>query len=67
MRFGELIEVMKLRYGICIDVPPGDLTDSVSLRTAERNRGYFAQKLQMLGCFDGLSDDSHFQMVRRPR
>lgn len=67
MRFGELIDAMKTRYGICIDVPPGEFSDSESLRTAERNRGYFAQKLQMLGCFDGLSDDSHFQMVRRPR
>jgi hypothetical protein len=67
MRFGELLDVLRNRYGITIDRPPAEFADADTSRTAERNRSYFARKLQLLGCFDGLSDDSQFQMVRRPR
>ena len=67
MRFAELLDVIENRYGIVIARPPIDMIDADTLRTAERNRAHFARKLQLLGCFDGLSDDSHYQMVRRPR
>jgi hypothetical protein len=67
MRFAELLEVIENRYGIVIARPPIEMIDADTLRTAERNRAYFAHKLQLLGCFDGLSDDSHYQMVKRPR
>jgi hypothetical protein len=67
MRFTELLEVMEARYGIVIDRPPRDFDDVDSIQAAERNRAHFAKKLQLLGCFDGLSDDSQYQMVRRPR
>ena len=67
MRFTELLQVMEARYGIVIDRPPGDFDDVDSMQAAERNRSHFAKKLQLLGCFDGLSDDSQYQMVRRPR
>lgn len=67
MRFGELLEVLQTRYGIVVDQPPREFEDADTLRAAERNRSHFARKLQMLGCFEGLSDDSQYQMVRRPR
>jgi hypothetical protein len=67
MRFSELLHVLQQRYGIIVDRPPKEFSDADSIQAAERNRSYFARKLQLLGCFDGLSDDSQYQMVRRPR
>lgn len=67
MRFSELLQVLQKRYGIIVDRPPSEFSDADSIQAAERNRSHFARKLQLLGCFDGLSDDSQYQMVRRPR
>lgn len=67
LRFNELIDVLDARFGILIDRPPSDMTNSDTLLVAQRNKANFAKKLRLLGCFEGLSDDSEYQMVRRPR
>jgi len=67
MRFSELLELLRTRYGITVDQPPTEFVDADTSRAAERNRSHFARKLQLIGCLEGLSDDSQFQMVTRPR
>lgn len=67
MRLMELLNVLSNKYGILVDRPPDEFDDADSLLAAERNRAHFARKLQLLGCFEGLSDDSQYQMVQRPR
>lgn len=67
MSLGDLIKVLRSRLGILIDVPPAGLGGQVMQEIGLANRRAFSRKLQLLGCFEGLSDDAEYQRVRAPR
>jgi hypothetical protein len=67
MPVAELIERLRARFGVLIDRPPGGLNGPNTRAAASANRAAFLRQLQLLGCFDGLSDDFAAQIVRRPR
>ena len=55
------------RFGLLIDRPPGDLDSADTRAGASENLTAFTRQLQLLGCFQGLSDDLNAQFVTRPR
>jgi hypothetical protein len=63
----ELLSRLKKRFGIYIAEPVESQTSAVTNNACSENRDSFVAKLQLLGCFETLSDDSSAQMVRRPR
>jgi hypothetical protein len=68
LEMGELINRLKIRYGIYItDPPPFALGSAIAGQACSQNRAAFVAKLQLLGCFENLSDDFSAQLVRRPR
>jgi hypothetical protein len=67
MPVGELLRRLKSRFGILVDRPPAALDTPRARAAATDNRAAFLRQLQLLGCFDGLSDDFSAQIVRRPR
>lgn len=67
MPVAELIERLRARFGVLIDRPPAGLDGPDTRAAASANRAAFLRQLQLLGCFDGLSDDLAAQIVRRPR
>ena len=63
----ELLRRLEDRFGILIARAP-EAFDSADARSgAAENRNAFIRRLQLLGCFEGLSDDFSAQFVRRPR
>ena len=63
----DLLIRLKEKFGILVDRPP-DMFDSADARSAaSENREAFVQRLQLLGLFEGLSDDFSAQFVLRPR
>jgi hypothetical protein len=58
---------MESRFGILIDRPPTDLDSADARSGASENLAAFTRQLQLLGCFQGLSDDFSAQFVNRPR
>jgi len=67
MPLSELILVLRKRLGIFIDEAPEQLLSNETRLAALANREAFTRKLQVLGCFEGLSDDTDYQRVTRPR
>jgi hypothetical protein len=68
LEMSELISRLKVRYGIFItDPPPFAVGSAIAGQACSQNRIAFVSKLQLLGCFENLSDDFSAQMVRRPR
>ena len=68
LEMGELISRLKIRYGIYItDPPPFAVGSAIAGQACSQNRAAFVSKLQLLGCFENLSDDFSAQLVRRPR
>lgn len=66
MPIADLLDQLSSRFGILIDRPPAAY-DSVDNRAAAAaNLDAFKRRLQLLGCFDGLSDDFSAQIVRHP-
>ena len=63
----DLIRRMENRFGILIDRPPTEFTNADNQRIATQNKQAFVRKLQLFGCFEGLSDDPEYQLVTRPR
>lgn len=62
----ELLDRLQSRFGLLIDRPPS-VNDSADARAAAAlNLQAFKLRLQLLGCFDSLSDDFSAQYVRRP-
>ena len=55
------------RFGILIDRPPADFDSADARAGAAENLSAFTQRLKLLGCFQGLSDDFSAQFVTRPR
>ena len=58
---------MSERFGILIDRPPADFDSADARAGAAENLSAFTQRLKLLGCFEGLSDDFSAQFVTRPR
>ncbi|MGC5032465.1 methylation-associated defense system protein MAD7 [Micromonospora sp. DT229] len=66
MPIADLLLQLRARFGILIDRPPAAF-DSVDNRAAAAsNLEAFKRRLQLLGCFDGLSDDFSAQFVKHP-
>lgn len=57
---------LRARFGVLIDVPPADQQGADARAAASANLEAFKRRLQLLGCFDSLSDDFSAQLVRRP-
>lgn len=66
MTIQELLQEMEHRFGILIDRPPADFDSADNRAAAATNLEAFKRRLQLLGCFEGLSDDFSAQNVRNP-
>ncbi|MFC7432022.1 MULTISPECIES: hypothetical protein [unclassified Agrococcus] len=62
----ELLRRLELRFGLLVERPPA-AADSADARSgAAENLAAFTRRLQLLGCFEGLSDDFAAQYVSNP-
>jgi hypothetical protein len=66
MTIKDLLQRMEERFGILIDRPPADFDSADNRAAAAANLEAFKRRLQLLGCFEGLSDDFSAQQVRNP-
>jgi len=67
LRLEVLLQRMKDRFGILVAEPPSNMQSYENFQAASSNKRAFISKLQLLGCYEGLSDDFSSQRVRRPR
>jgi hypothetical protein len=67
LRLEVLLQRMKERFGILVAEPPSNMQSYENFQAASSNKRAFISKLQLLGCYEGLSDDFSSQRVRRPR
>jgi hypothetical protein len=67
LRLDVLLRRMRDRFGILVAEPPSNMRSYESYQAASSNKRAFILKLQLLGCYEGLSDDFSTQRVRRPR
>jgi hypothetical protein len=63
----EVLTRLEERFGILIATPPTDLDSADARAGAAANLAAFTQRMKLLGCFEGLSDDFSAQFVTRPR
>lgn len=63
----EVIRRLRERFGLLIDEPPVDFDSADARAACSQNLNAFTDRLQLLGCFEGLSDDFSAQFVTRPR
>jgi hypothetical protein len=63
----EVLTRLERRFGILIASPPVELDSADARAGAAANLSAFTQRLKLLGCFEGLSDDFSAQFVTRPR
>lgn len=66
MPLREVLDALRHRFGILIDRPPAFLDGAEARAAAMANLDAFTLSLQLLGCFDSLSDDFSVQVVRHP-
>lgn len=66
MPLRDVLDALAHRFGILVDRPPAFLDGAEARKAATANREAFTQRLQLLGCFDSLSDDFSVQVVRHP-
>jgi hypothetical protein len=66
MPLREVLDALRHRFGILIDRPPAFLDGAEARAAATANLDAFTLRLQLLGCFDSLSDDFSVQVVRHP-
>lgn len=66
MPLRQLLDELRNRFGILIDQPPAFLDGAEARAAAAANLAAFKRRLQLLGCFDSLSDDFSEQIVRHP-
>jgi hypothetical protein len=67
LRLETLLQRMRDRFGILVAEPPTSMRSYENYQAASSNKKAFISKLQLLGCYEGLSDDFSSQLVRRPR
>jgi hypothetical protein len=63
---GAVLRQFERRFGLLVDRPPAALNTAENRAAAGRNFEAFKYRLQLLGVFDGLSDDLNAQRVRNP-
>jgi hypothetical protein len=63
----EVLRRLDERFGILVDRPPIEFDSADARAGASQNLSAFTRRLQLLGCFQGLSDDFNAQFVTRPR
>lgn len=66
MPLRDVLETLRNRFGILIHRPPAFLDGAETRAAAAANLEAFKRRLQLLGCFDSLSDDFSVQVVRNP-
>jgi hypothetical protein len=66
MPLREVLDALRHRFGILVDRPPAFLDGAEARAAASANLDAFTLRLQLLGCFDSLSDDFSVQVVRHP-
>lgn len=66
MSLRELLDALRHRFGILVDRPPAFLDGAETRAAATANLEAFTHRLQLLGCFDSLSDDFSVRVVRHP-
>ncbi|WP_447005884.1 methylation-associated defense system protein MAD7 [Saccharothrix isguenensis] len=66
MPLQQLLDELRHRFGILVDRPPAFLDGAEARAAAAANLAAFKRRLQLLGCFDSLSDDFSEQIVRHP-
>ena len=66
MPFRDVLDTLRNRFGILVDCPPAFLDGAEARAAAATNLEAFKRRLQLLGCFDSLSDDFSVQVVRHP-
>ncbi|SHK25799.1 hypothetical protein SAMN05443637_104108 [Pseudonocardia thermophila] len=66
MPLRDVLAALEHRFGILVDRPPAFLDGAEAREAATANREAFTRRLQLLGCFDSLSDDFSVQIVRHP-
>lgn len=66
MPLQDVLDGLRDRYGILVDRPPGFLDGAEARAAAAANLEAFKRRLQLLGCFDSLSDDFSVQTIRHP-
>jgi hypothetical protein len=63
----EVLHRLERRFGLLIARPPAMFDGPDGRAGAADNLNAFVRKLQLLGCFQSLSDDFSAQFVNRPR
>ncbi|GAA2375237.1 methylation-associated defense system protein MAD7 [Dactylosporangium salmoneum] len=66
MPIAELLTDLRRRFGILVDRPPAAYDTADNRAAAAANLDAFKRRLQLLGCFDGLSDDFSAQFIKHP-
>lgn len=66
MSLRDVLDTFRDRFGLLIDRPPAFLDGAEARAAATANLEAFKRRLQLLGCFDSLSDDFSVQVVRHP-
>ncbi|QJY49850.1 methylation-associated defense system protein MAD7 [Pseudonocardia broussonetiae] len=66
MPLHELLAALRDRFGLLIDRPPARQDGAEARAAAAANLEAFKRRLQLLGCFDSLSDDFSVQVVHHP-
>ncbi|MGH3475945.1 MAG: hypothetical protein ACRDRY_10095 [Pseudonocardiaceae bacterium] len=66
MPLRDLLDALRHKFGILVDRPPAFLDGAEARAAAAINLEAFKRRLQLLGCFDSLSDDFSVQVVRHP-
>lgn len=66
MGIAALLAQLHDRFGLLIDRPPTQMDTAENRAAASTNLEAFKYRLQLLGAFDGLSDDFSAQRVRNP-
>jgi len=66
MPLADVLTGLEARFGILIARPPHYLDGADTRAAATLNLEAFKRRLQLLGCFDSLSDDFSAQSVRHP-
>jgi len=66
MSIAAILQALERRFGLLIDRPPRGMDSAENRAAAAQNLESFKYRLQLLGAFDGLSDDFSAQRVRNP-
>ena len=62
-----MLHRLESRFGVITDRPPRFLDTADARAGAAENLDAFTRTLQLLGCFNSMSDDFSAQYVSRPR